>query len=58
MPNNIHPAILLPVLEDMEVTVFGPEPLIDSLDHIITLDGICLASILSVKNLGVTYTLQ
>ncbi|TWW77399.1 hypothetical protein D4764_12G0007890 [Takifugu flavidus] len=35
--------------------VFGPEPLRDRLDHMITLDGISLASSLSVKNFGVTF---
>uniref|UniRef100_A0A3B5KG70 Reverse transcriptase domain-containing protein n=1 Tax=Takifugu rubripes TaxID=31033 RepID=A0A3B5KG70_TAKRU len=38
-----------------EVMVFGPEPLRDRLDHIITLDGISLTSSLSVSNLGVTF---
>ncbi|TWW54028.1 hypothetical protein D4764_0190130 [Takifugu flavidus] len=35
--------------------VFGPEPLRDRLDHMITLDGISLTSSLSVRNLGVTF---
>uniref|UniRef100_A0A674MGZ1 Reverse transcriptase domain-containing protein n=1 Tax=Takifugu rubripes TaxID=31033 RepID=A0A674MGZ1_TAKRU len=38
-----------------EVMVFGPEPLWDRLDHMITLDGISLTSSLSVRNLGVTF---
>ncbi|TWW62345.1 hypothetical protein D4764_04G0009920 [Takifugu flavidus] len=38
-----------------EVMVFGPEPLRDRLDHMITLDGISLTSSLSVRNLGVTF---
>ncbi|TWW74291.1 hypothetical protein D4764_14G0002920 [Takifugu flavidus] len=38
-----------------EVMVFGPEPLRDRLDHMITLDGISLTSCLSVRNLGVTF---
>ncbi|TWW77415.1 hypothetical protein D4764_12G0008050 [Takifugu flavidus] len=38
-----------------EVMVFGPEPLRDRLDHMIALDGISLASSLSVRNLGVTF---
>uniref|UniRef100_A0A674PEA0 Reverse transcriptase domain-containing protein n=1 Tax=Takifugu rubripes TaxID=31033 RepID=A0A674PEA0_TAKRU len=38
-----------------EVMVFGPEPLRDGLDHMITLDGISLTSSLSVRNLGVTF---
>ncbi|XP_056868095.1 uncharacterized protein LOC130513405 isoform X2 [Takifugu flavidus] len=38
-----------------EVMVFGPEPLRDRLDHMITLDGILLTSSLSVRNLGVTF---
>ncbi|TWW65029.1 Ankyrin repeat and SOCS box protein 13 [Takifugu flavidus] len=35
--------------------VFGPEPLRDRLDHMITLDGISLTSSHSVRNLGVTF---
>ncbi|TWW62918.1 Fibroblast growth factor 17 [Takifugu flavidus] len=38
-----------------EVMVFGPEPLRDRLDHMITLDGISLTSSLSVRNLEVTF---
>ncbi|TWW67247.1 putative RNA-directed DNA polymerase from transposon X-element [Takifugu flavidus] len=38
-----------------EVMVFGPEPLRDRLDYMITLDGISLTSSLSVRNLGVTF---
>ncbi|TWW78147.1 putative RNA-directed DNA polymerase from transposon X-element [Takifugu flavidus] len=38
-----------------EVMVFGPEPLRDRLDHMITLDGISLTSSLSVRNHGVTF---
>ncbi|TWW61009.1 AP2-associated protein kinase 1 [Takifugu flavidus] len=38
-----------------EVMVFGPEPLRDRLDHMVTLDGISLTSSLSVRNLGVTF---
>uniref|UniRef100_A0A674MKT6 Reverse transcriptase domain-containing protein n=1 Tax=Takifugu rubripes TaxID=31033 RepID=A0A674MKT6_TAKRU len=38
-----------------EVMVFGPEPLRDRLDHMITPDGISLTSSLSVRNLGVTF---
>uniref|UniRef100_A0A674PHN9 Reverse transcriptase domain-containing protein n=1 Tax=Takifugu rubripes TaxID=31033 RepID=A0A674PHN9_TAKRU len=38
-----------------EVMVFGPEPLRDRLDHMITLHGISLTSSLSVRNLGVTF---
>ncbi|TWW65055.1 hypothetical protein D4764_22G0007020 [Takifugu flavidus] len=38
-----------------EVMVFGPEPLRNRLDHMITLDGISLTFSLSVRNLGVTF---
>ncbi|TWW76594.1 putative RNA-directed DNA polymerase from transposon X-element [Takifugu flavidus] len=38
-----------------EVVVFGPEPLRDRLDHMITLDGISLTSSHFVRNLGVTF---
>ncbi|TWW62665.1 hypothetical protein D4764_04G0013120 [Takifugu flavidus] len=38
-----------------EVMVFGPKPLRDRLDHMITIDGISLTSSLSVRNLGVTF---
>lgn len=38
-----------------KVIVFGPKILRDRLDHIITQDGVSLASDLSVGNPGVTF---